>query len=553
LAEPVIFLVDDDAQVLAAIRRDIRSRYRAEFRVLAANSGEAALDAIKQLKARGDALAMLISDQRMPSMLGVDLLSKCREIYPVARRVLLTAYSDVKAAVRAINEAHLDHYLEKPWDPPEEHLFPAIDDLLSAWQAEYRPEITGLRLLGHQWSPRSHDLKEFMASNLIPYRWLDAERDPDARRLLDAAALAAADLPALFLEDGTVLKNPDARQLAERLGLAMSAAHDLYDLAIVGAGPAGLAAAVYGASEGMRTVLLDARGPGGQAGTSSRIENYLGFPSGVSGSELTRRALAQAQRLGAEFLVPVCVSGLSIEGGYKRLKLDGGREIVTRAVIAASGMTYREHEAEGIADFAGSGVYYGAAVTEAHSCRDCRIAVIGGGNSAGQSAVYLSRFAEEVHLLIRRDHLADTMSRYLIDQLSLLHNVRVRPRTVLERVAGEGHLERVWLRSLQADSVSVEAFDAVFVFIGTRPHSSWLPPSVLRDTKGFILTGHDLAMTDGLSKTWKETRDPMLLETSVPGVFAAGDIRAGAMNRVASAVGEGAIAVRLASDYLTHT
>jgi thioredoxin reductase (NADPH) len=349
------------------------------------------------------------------------------------------------------------------------------------------------------------------------------------------------------------LKNPDVRQLAERLGLAMSASHDLYDLVIVGAGPAGLAAAVYGASEGMRTLLLDARGPGGQAAASSRIENYLGFPSGVSGSELTRRALAQAQRLGAEFLVPVCVSGLSVEGGYKRLTLEGGREIVGRAVVAATGMTYREHEAPGIAGLTGSGVYYGAAVTEAHSCRDCRIAIIGGGNSAGQSAVYLSRFASEVQILIRRDHLAETMSKYLIDQLASLPNIRVRPRTVLERVAGEGHLERAWLRSLKDDSVSEEPLDAVFVFIGTRPHSSWLPQSVFRNPKGFILTGHDLTMTDGLTKTWKEKRDPMPLETSVPGVFAAGDVRAGAMNRVASAVGEGAIAVRLASEYLSNT
>jgi thioredoxin reductase (NADPH) len=531
----------------------MRSRYRANYRVLAASSGEAALDAIKELKARGDALAMLISDQRMPSMLGVDLLSKCRVIYPVARRVLLTAYSDVKAAVRAINEAHLDHYLEKPWDPPEEHLFPAIDDLLSAWEAEYRPEVTGLRLAGLQWSPRSHEVKDFMAGNLIPYRWLDAERDPDARRLLDASGLSAADLPALFLEDGTVLKKPDARQLAECLGLAMSAAHDLYDLVIVGAGPAGLAAAVYGASEGIRTLLLDARGPGGQAGASSKIENYLGFPAGVSGSELTRRALAQAQRLGAEFLVPVCVSGMSVEGGYKRLALDGGREVVTRTVVAATGMTYREHQAQGVADFTGSGVYYGAAVTEARSCRDYRVAVIGGGNSAGQSVVYLSRFASEVHLLFRRDRLTETMSRYLTDQLASLPNVRFRPRTVLERVGGEGHIERVWLRSLEDNSVSEEPIDAVFVFIGTHPHSSWLPPSVLRNEKGFILTGHDLAITDGFSKTWKETREPMPLETSVPGVFAAGDVRAGAMNRVAAAVGEGAMAVRLVSDYLAGT
>ncbi len=553
MAEPIILVVDDDPQVLAAIRRDLRSRYRADYRVLAANSGEAALDAVKELKARGDTLAMLISDQRMPAMLGVDLLTRCREIYPVARRVLLTAYSDVKAAVRAINEAHLDHYFEKPWDPPEEHLFPAIDELLAAWQAEYRPEVTGLRLVGHQWSPRSHQVKDFLASNLIPYRWLDVERDPDARQLLEASGVAPHELPALLLENGRALRNPDQQQLAENLGLATSAAHELYDLVIVGAGPAGLAAAVYGASEGMRTLLLDGHGPGGQAAASSRIENYLGFPSGVSGSELTRRALAQAQRLGAEFLVPVSVTGLSVDRGYKRLRLDEGREIVTRAVIAATGMSYREHEASGIADFTGAGVYYGAAVTEAHSCRERRVVVIGGGNSAGQSAVYLSRFAAEVAVVVRRSGLAETMSRYLTDQLAALPNIRIRPRTVVERVGGEGRVQHVWLRSLEDDSVIIETADAVFVFIGTRPHSGWLPPSVLRNVKGFVLTGRDVALADGFPKMWKESREPMLLETSVPGVFAAGDVRAGAMNRVASAVGEGSMAVKLVGDYLART
>jgi len=553
LTEPVIMVVDDDPQVLSAIRRDIRSRYRADYRVLAANSGEAAVDAIKELKARGDTLAMLISDQRMPSMLGVDVLRKCREIYPVARRVLLTAYSDVKAAIRAINEAHLDHYLEKPWDPPEEHLFPAIDDLLGAWQAEYTPELTGLRLIGYQWSPASHDIKHFLASNLIRYRWLDAERDPGAHRLLEAAGVPADELPAVLLENGTVLRKPDARRLAEGLGLVTSAAHDLYDLVIVGAGPAGLAAAVYGASEGMRTLLLDGHGPGGQAGSSSKIENYLGFPSGVTGSELTRRALAQAQRLGAEFLVPVSVAGLSADGNYKRLAIDGGREIVSRAVVAATGMTYRQHEAQGIAEFASAGVYYGAAVTEAYSCRGCRVVVVGGGNSAGQSAVHLSRFAAHVDVVIRRNGCDETMSHYLIDQLKALPNVRIRPRTIVERVGGDGRLQRVWLRSLEDDSVTVEAVDAVFVFIGTRPHSDWLPASVLRNSKGFVLTGRDLALVDGFAKIWKEDREPMLLETSIPGLFAAGDVRAGAMNRVASAVGEGSMAVRLASEYLART
>jgi thioredoxin reductase (NADPH) len=553
MSEPVILLVDDDAQVLAAIRRDLRSRYREEYRVLAANSGEAALEVIKELKLRGDALALVISDQRMPSMLGVDVLTKCREIYPIARRVLLTAYSDVKAAIRAINEAHLDRYLEKPWDPPEEHLFPAIDDLLDAWQAEYRPEVTGLKLLGYQWSPRSHEVKVFLASNLIPYRWFDVERDPEANRILEAMGLTAAELPALLLENGTVLRRPDVREVAESLGLTMAAAHDLYDLIIVGAGPAGLAAAVYGASEGIRTLLIDGHGPGGQAAASSRIENYLGFPSGVSGNELTRRAVAQAQRLGAEFLAPVSAKGLSVDGIYKRVALDDGRELVTRAVLAATGMTYREHTAAGIAACSGAGVYYGTAVPEAYSCRNRRVFVVGGGNSAGQSAVYLSRFASEVHVVVRRNDLNETMSHYLRDQLAAIPNIRLRPRTIVERCEGQGRLERIWLRSLQDDSVVVEDVDAVFIYIGTRPHSDWLPPSVLRDAKGFVMTGRDAANTEGFPKIWKEPREPMLLETSAAGVFAAGDVRAGSMNRVASAVGEGAMAVRLVSEYLMRT
>jgi thioredoxin reductase (NADPH) len=551
--EPVILVVDDDPQVLAAIRRDLRSQYRESYRVLAANSGESALNVIKELKARGEALAMLISDQRMPSMLGVDLLTKCREVYPIARRVLLTAYSDVKAAIKAINEARLDHYLEKPWDPPEEHLFPAVDDLLETWLAEYRPEVTGLRLLGHQWSPRSHEVKHFLASNLIPYRWIDADRDPDAGRLLEATGSGVHELPALILENGTVLRNPDTGQVAKSLGLTTAAAHDLYDVIIVGAGPAGLAAAVYGASEGMRTLLLDGHGPGGQAGTSCRIENYLGFPSGVSGNELTRRAVAQAERLGAEILVPVRVSGLSVDGGYKRLALADGRELVARSVIAATGMTYREHPAEGIAAYTSAGVYYGGAATEAHSCRERRVVILGGGNSAGQSAVYLSRFASEVNVVVRRSGLNETMSHYLIDQLAALPNIRIRPRTIAERVEGDGRLERVWLRSLDDDSVVTEAVDLLFIFIGTRPHSDWLPSAVVRDNKGFVLTGHDVALASGFARSWKETREPMPLETSVAGVFAAGDVRAGAMNRVASAVGEGAMAVRLAADYLART
>jgi thioredoxin reductase (NADPH) len=553
MTKPVILAVDDDPQVLAAVRRDLRSRYRPEYSVLGASSGEQALTTIRELKSRGEPLAMIISDQRMPLMLGVEVLARSRDVYPTARRLLLTAYSDLDAAVKGINEAHLDYYLSKPWDPPEDCLYPVVDDLLDGWQAEYSPETTGLRLVGHQWSPRSHAIKDFLAGNLIPYRWVDAERDGEAAALLEAAGLAPGDLPALFLEDGTVLRNPESRQVAETLGRSVAARHDLYDLVIVGAGPAGLAAAVYGASEGLRTLLLDRHAPGGQAGSSSRIDNYLGFPSGVSGAELTRRAVTQARRLGAEVLAPVEVTDVSIDAGYKRLTLAEGRELVARAILVATGMTYREHEAEGIVEHAGAGVYYGAATTEAQACRGGRVLVVGGGNSAGQSALYLSRYAGEVHVVIRRESLRGTMSQYLIEQIESTANVRVHPRTLLQRVEGDGRLERVWLRSIDAGTCVVEPMDAVFIFIGARPHSEWLPAAVLCNGKGFVLTGRDAAAGDGFARLWKAPREPLPLETSTPGIFAAGDVRAGAMNRVASAVGEGAMAVRLVHEYLALT
>jgi thioredoxin reductase (NADPH) len=552
--KPVLMIVDDDPQVLAAVRRDLRSRYRENYTVMGASSGGDALEAMRELKSRGDSLAMIISDQRMPGMMGSEVLAKSRAIYPLARRVLLTAYSDIDAAVKAINEAHLDHYLSKPWDPPEERLFPAVDDLLDAWQAESLPEAKGLRLVGHQWSPQSHAIKDFLASNLIPYRWLDVTRDQDAQALLDAAGVASNELPALFFDDGTpVLRNPDPRMVAERLGRPLTAAFDLYDLAIVGAGPAGLAAAVYGASEGLRTVLLDRHAPGGQAGSSSRIENYLGFPAGVSGSELTRRAIAQAQRLGAEFLAPLETTGLSIDGGYKRLTLSDGRELVTRTVLASTGMLYRQHPAPGIAELTGAGVYYGAATTEAAAFRERRVLVVGGGNSAGQAAMHLARYAREVEIIVRRDGLRETMSQYLIEQIEKTANIRVRAGSEVARVEGDGHVERVALTCLADGKTTLEDADALFIFIGTSPRSDWLPAEVLRDAKGFVLTGRDLMAADDFARTWKEQREPLLLETSVPGVFAAGDLRAGAMNRVASAVGEGSMVVRLAHEYLALT
>ncbi len=549
--KPALIVVDDDPQVLAAVRRDLRSRYRGDYMVISASSGEEALTTIKELKSRGDALAMVISDQRMPGLQGTDVLAQSRDTYPLARRVLLTAYSDIDAAVKAINVAHLHHYVSKPWDPPEECLFPVVDDLLDTWQAEYLPETKGLRLVGHQWSPRSHVIKDFLAGNLIPYHWLDA-RSPESKSLLDAAGIGGTELPALFFEDGSALRNPEPRDVAERLGKSLAAARDLYDLVIAGAGPSGLAAAVYGASEGLRTLLLDRHAPGGQAGTSSKIENYLGFPLGVSGRELTRRAVDQATRLGAEMVVPLEVTGVSIDGGYKHLTLSDGREIVTRTLLAGTGMEYREHPAPGVAAHTGAGVYYGAATTEAAVCSNQRVLVIGGGNSAGQAAMYLSRYATEVQIVVRRDSLRDTMSQYLIEQIEKTPNILLRTRTELERVDGTDRVERVSLKSGDGSSVE-ETADALFIFIGTRPRSGWLPDGVLRDEKGFVLTGRDLSADPRYARAWKERREPMALETSVPGIFAAGDIRAGAMNRVASAVGEGSMAVRFVHEYLALT
>ena len=551
--KPVILVADDDAQVLAAVRRDLRSKYRDKYVIVSAGSGEEALATVKELKARGDALAMIISDQRMPGIQGTEVLAQTREVYPIARRIMLTAYSDIDAAIKAINKAHLDYYLSKPWYPPEECLFPVVDDQLDAWQADALPEAKGLRLVGHQWSPHSHAIKDFLASNLIPYRWLDIERDADTRVLLEAANVTAKELPALFFEDGSVLRNPEPRQVAERLGRSLSAALNLYDLVIVGAGPSGLGAAVYGASEGLKTLLLDRHAPGGQAGSSSRIENYLGFPTGVSGSELTKRAVTQAQRLGAEFLVPVEVCGMSVDAGYKHLRLSDGREIVTRTILAATGMAYREHTASGVPEHTGAGVYYGAAVTEAPAFKDRRVFVVGGGNSAGQGAMYLARYAKDVHIVVRRDSLKETMSQYLIEQIEKTPNIHLRALTEIERVEGEGHVERVELKACTDGTMLVEPADALFVFIGTKPLSEWLPAGVLKDAKGFVLTGRDIVTHEAFARIWKEKREPWSLETSVPGVFAAGDIRAGAMNRVASAVGEGAMVVRFVHEYLALT
>jgi len=553
MTKPVILVVDDDPQVRAAVRRDMRSRYDRDYMIVAAGSGEEGWATVSELKARGSELAMIVSDQRMPGMQGVELLTKAKEIYPLSRRVLLTAYADVEAAVRALNEARSDYYLYKPWHPPEERLYPVVDDLLDAWQGERPAEVTGLRVVGHQWSPRSHAVKDFFAANLIPYLWLDVDRDERAAEEMAAAFAGEADLPLVVFESGVIVRNPTVRELVDRLNLRVSASHDIYDIAIVGAGPAGLAAAVYGASEGLKTVLVDRHGPGGQASMSSRIENYLGFPTGVSGADLARRAMTQAERLGAEFVRPVEVNSMTLIGGLKVLHLEGDAEIFTKTVVVATGMTYREHTAAGISALTGAGVYYGAAATEAHACRGARVMVVGGGNAAGQAAMYLATLAKQVEVVVRREGLDLSMSRYLIDRINETPNIRVRPCTEIEAVEGEGRLERVVVRCASSDEVTTDEIDALFIFIGTRPHTDWLPEAVLRDAKGFVLTGRDSAMSEAFPRLWKEPREPLLLETTVPGIFAAGDVRAGAMNRVASAVGEGAMAVRLVHEYLALT
>jgi thioredoxin reductase (NADPH) len=550
---PVILVVDDDPQVLGAVRRDLRARYARHYSIMVADSGSEALEALRELKAKSGSLALLISDQQMPGMPGHVVLTASIELYPQARRVLLTAYSDIGAAVKAINEAHVNHYLTKPWDPPDERLYPVVDDLLDEWQAEREPEVAGLRLIGLQWSPRSHAIKDFLAGLLVPYRWIDAVRDEaEAAPLLTSVGATVEELPVLLFEDGSSLRDPQPREIAERLKRPMTATHETYDLVIVGAGPAGLAAAVYGASEGLKTLLLDCHGPGGQAASSSRIENYLGFPSGVSGSELTRRAIAQAERLGAEFLAPLEVMSVTLEDGYKRLKLADGRDIIARTMLVSTGMIYREHPAQGCAEHTGAGVYYGAATTEAPAFRGQRVIVVGGGNSAGQGALHLARFAEDVQIVVRRG-LAATMSRYLIDQIEKTPNVAVRTGMELEAVHGEGRVERVTLRHAVDGSTIEEPAGAVFVFIGTRPRTDWLPDEVLRDAKHFVLTGRDLMAAEAYRRVWKEPREPLPLETSVPGVFAAGDVRAGAMNRVASAVGEGSMVVRLVHECMALT
>jgi thioredoxin reductase (NADPH) len=543
---PAILVVDDEPAVLAAVSRDLRREFGERYRIVRAGSGEEALEVLRELTRRGEQVALLVADQRMPGLSGTDYLVRAREIVPTAKRVLLTAYADTEAAIHAINEVSLDYYLLKPWDPPEEQLFPVVEDLLTVWEAGAALASGGVRLIGHRFSRASHDLRDFLARNRVPARWLDVERDGEARQLLKVGGVEDDRLPVALLEDGTVLERPTVLELAERLGVVGQPASEHYDLVIVGGGPAGLAAAVYGASEGFKSIMVEREAPGGQAGQSSRIENYLGFPAGLSGSDLARRATDQARRLGAELLTLQDAAGLRVEGAGRIVELSGGGSLSASSVLVASGVSYRQLDAPGFAELTGQGIYYGAALTEARSCADQHVVVIGGANSAGQAAVYFSSYASRVTMLVRGDSLAKSMSHYLIEQIEALSNVEVRTRTEAAAAEGDGRLRALRIRG--SDGIeSIEEVDACFVFIGAAPRTEWLAGVVARDERGYILAGLD-AKGDG----WPLQRDPFPLETSVPGVLVAGDVRARSIKRVASAVGEGSMAVSLVHQYLAE-
>lgn len=551
--KPIILSVDDDPQVMRSIMADMRSNYKSDYRIISTVSALEALESIASLKKQGEEIALFLSDQRMPEMLGVEFLEKAKVFYPKAKRVLLTAYSDTDAAIKAINDVQLDYYLLKPWDPPTERLYPVINDLLDEWQSTFKPPFQGLRLIGYPYSPKSHSLKDFLAGNLVPYQWLDARSDPAAKELIRLHNIDNKELPVVLLENGEYLPAPDLQTVARNIGLNTSAKSEMYDVVIIGAGPAGLAAGVYGGSEGLKTLLVERRAPGGQAGTSSRIENYLGFPKGLSGAELTRRALTQATRFGIEFLSPGEVADIKIDGEYKILTLKGGEEVLTKSIVIATGVDYRKLPAEGADRFTGAGVYYGAAITEAAACKEKEVFIVGGGNSAGQGAVYLSQYAKKVTILIRKPDLTATMSSYLIDQINSLDNIEVAGRKEIEKVCGGEHLEELHIKNLDTGEVSITPADALFIFIGAKPATGWLADNILKDEKGFLFTGRDLVNHPSYGKLWKKEREPFLLETCQPGIFAAGDVRSGAMNRVASAVGEGAMAIKFTHEYLAET
>jgi thioredoxin reductase (NADPH) len=545
-SKPVIIAVDDEPEVVQAVQRDLRARYASDYRVVWAAGGQEAIDTLRTLALQNTPVALILADQRMPAVTGIDVLRETLEIHPSAKRALLTAYADTEAAIQAINEVGLDHYIMKPWDPPEEKLYPILDDLLDDWLAGYRPRFDGIRVIGQQWSRAAHELKAFLARNQIPYRSMDIESDPMAWVLTEEAGATMSDLPVVLFGDGPPLLQPTPTQIADRVGLKTQATSEVYDVVIIGGGPAGLAAAVYGASEGLGTLLIEEEAPGGQAGQSSLIENYLGFPKGLSGSDLARRATAQAQRLGAEILVPGTVTHLTRNDPFFTVHLADGKSVTCKAMVIASGVSYRKLTAEGLEPLIGAGVYYGTSNIEAASHRDQPMFVVGGGNSAGQAALFLSRFTDSVTIIIRDSDLKATMSQYLIDNIEASPAVQVRPRAQVVSAIGDTHLEALVLRDRETSEEERVEAGALFIFIGQTAHTEWLSDVVQLDERGFVLTGTDLGELIG----WNRERDPLPLETSVPGMFAAGDVRHGSIKRVAGAVGEGATAIRFVHNHL---
>jgi len=552
MSKPVILTVDDDPQVSAAIGRDLLQRYGADYRVVRATSGAGALEVLARLALADEPVAMVVADQRMPRMTGIELLEQGRTHAPAAKLLLLTAYADTDVAIKAINDIGLDYYLLKPWDPPQERLYPVVDDLLDDWRQAHREHTSDIRVVGHRWSDRSHELKMFLTRNHVPYAWYDVERDPEARRLQQLAGAEPPDLPLVLVPDGTPLRAPSTFELAGALGLHTSAQQPLYDVCIVGGGPAGLAAGGYAASEGLSTVIVEREAPGGQAGQSAAIENYLGFPRGLSGADLAHRALAQVSRFGAEMVLARDVVGFETRGPVRAVLLSGAGEIEARAVVAATGVSYRRLAAPGLDELTGRGVYYGANAAEAAQCQDEDVYVVGAANSAGQAALNLSRFAKRVVLVVRSGDLRASMSQYLVERVTSVPTIEVRTRTEVAAAHGDGHLETLTL--VDRDTGRTEDVSAgwLFVFIGAAPRTDWLGADVVRDQLGFVLTGPEL-VASAQGRRWPLARPPFALETSVPGVFAAGDVRLDSMKRVASAVGEGAMSVYLVHRYLATT
>lgn len=553
MAKPILLSVDDDVDVLRAIERDLRTHYGANYRVMSSDAPDQALELLKQLKVRNDNVALLLADQRMPKLDGVGFLKEAMQIFPDAKRALLTAYADTNAAISAINQTNINYFFLKPWDPPEQNLYPQLDDLLDDWQASYRPSFEGIRVLGTRWSPRSYELRDFLARNHVPYQWIDIEgsaNDPETKRLVEALGPESSSLPIVLFPDGTKLLEPVPADVAQKVGMRTRAQTNFYDLAIIGGGPAGLAAAVYGASEGLHTVIIEREAPGGQAGMSSRIENYLGFPNGLSGGDLARRAVVQAQRFGVEIISQEAV-GVRTEGSYRIVKMADGNEISCHALMIATGVQWRRLETAGVDRLQGAGIYYGGGSTEAISCRGETVYVIGGANSAGQAAMNFSRYADKVVILVRGSSLAATMSQYLIDQIKETPNIQLWTHASVSEAHGDTHLEEISVLCSDTNKTERVKASAMFIFIGALPRTDWLADCVERDDRGFILTGPDLIYDGKRPKNWKLERDPFLLETNIPGIFAVGDVRHGSVKRVASGVGEGSVGVQFIHQYLS--